>query len=76
MKDSIEEAIRKMPFVSSLTRKEQHLSIQLETKNDVRTQISQLITSNGGIIVHMAQHGNDLESVFLQLVSKSEEKAK
>jgi ABC-2 type transport system ATP-binding protein len=76
MKDSIEEAIRKMPFVSSLTRKEQHLSIQLQTKDDVRTQISQLITSNGGIIVHMVQHGNDLESVFLQLVSKSEEKTK
>jgi ABC-2 type transport system ATP-binding protein len=76
MKDSIEEAIRKMPFVSSLTRKEQHLSIQLQTKDDVRTQISQLITRNGGIIVHMAQHGNDLESVFLQLVSRSEEQTK
>jgi ABC-2 type transport system ATP-binding protein len=76
MKDSIEEAIRKMPFVSSLTRRDRHLSIQLQTKDDVRTQISQLITSNGGIIVHMAQHGNDLESVFLQLVSRSEEQAK
>ena len=75
MKDSIEEAIRKMPFVSSLARKEQHLSIQLQAKDDVRTQISQLITRNGGIIVHMAQHGNDLESVFLQLVSRSEGQA-
>jgi len=76
MKDSIEEAIRRMPFVSSLTRRGRHLSIQLQTKDDVRTQISQLITSNGGIIVHMAQHGNDLESVFLQLVSRSEEQTK
>jgi ABC-2 type transport system ATP-binding protein len=76
MKDSIEEAIREMPFVSSLTRRDQHLSIQLQTKDDVRTQISQLITSKGGIIVHMAQRGSDLENVFLQLVSKSEESTK
>jgi ABC-2 type transport system ATP-binding protein len=76
MSDSIEEAIRRMPFVSSLTRRDKHLSIQLQTGDDVRSQISQSIASNGGIIVHMAQRGNDLESVFLQLVSKSEELAK
>jgi ABC-2 type transport system ATP-binding protein len=76
MKDSIEEAIGRMPFVSSLTRRDNHLNIELQTKDDVRSQISQSITSNGGIIVHMAQRGNDLESVFLQLVSKSEELAK
>lgn len=76
MKDSIEEAIRRMPFVSSLTRRDRHLNIELQTKDDVRSQISQSITSNGGIIVRMAQRGNDLESVFLQLVSKSEEPAK
>jgi len=76
MKDSIEEAIRRMPFVSGLTRRDGHLYVLLQTKDDVRSQISQSITSNGGIIVHMAQRGNDLESVFLQLISKSEELAK
>jgi ABC-2 type transport system ATP-binding protein len=76
MKDSIAEAIRRMPFVSGLTRKDKHLNIELQTKDDVRSQISQSITSNGGIIVHMVQRGSDLESVFLQLVSKSEERTK
>jgi len=72
MNNSVEEAIRRMPFVSDLARKDRHLTVLLQTKDDVRSQISQSITSNGGIIVHMVQRGNDLESVFLQLISKSE----
>jgi len=72
LKDTIEDAIRKMPFVSEVTRHDQQLTVMLDTADDVRSQISQTITKMGGIIVQMVQSGKDLENVFLQLVSKAE----
>jgi ABC-2 type transport system ATP-binding protein len=76
LKKPIIVAIKKMPFVTEITRTKNQLVIQLGVQKDVRRQISQTITRNGGTIVHMAQKGNDLESTFLQLVTKNGVKSK
>lgn len=66
------EGIQQLAFVSEVRRDDQRLTIVLNTADDVRSQLSQLITQGNGIIVHMVQRGRDLEDVFLQLITESE----
>lgn len=71
--DSIVENLKKLPFISDVKTEDNKLSIALDTKEDVRPQVSETVTSSGGIIVAMALSGQSLEDVFVQLVGKSGE---
>ena len=71
LKEQIVDAIKKMSFVSEISRTKNQLIIQLETQKDVRRQISKTITQMEGIIIYMVQKGSDLENTFLQLVTKN-----
>jgi len=71
--DLIVENLRKLPFVSDIQTEDNELSITLDTKEDVRAQVSQTVTSSGGVIVSMTLTGQSLEDVFVQLVGKSGE---
>jgi ABC-2 type transport system ATP-binding protein len=71
LKEQIVDAIKKMSFVSEISRTKNQLIIQLETQKDVRRQISKTIMQMGGIIIYMVQKGSDLENTFLQLVTKN-----
>jgi hypothetical protein len=42
----------------------------LKTNDDVRSKVSQTITSAGGIILAMSVQGGNLESIFLKLLSE------
>jgi ABC-2 type transport system ATP-binding protein len=75
LNEKIVEAVHQMPFVQELSREDQRLKILLNTREDVRSIISQKITELGGIIVGMNQTSETLEDLFLKAVAKQEKTA-
>lgn len=71
--ESMVENLKKLPFVSDIKTEDNKLSITLGTKEDVRQQVSETVTSSGGTIVSMNMIGQSLEDVFVQLVGKAGE---
>jgi len=69
--DAIVEAVKKLPFVSSVSQDVNKLIIELKTFDDVRAQVSHKITSSGGVIISMSSKGQRLEEIFMQLIAKS-----
>jgi len=72
LSDAIVETLKKLPFVSNVTKDGNTLTIELKTSDDVRPQVSQKITESGGVIVSMSLKGQTLEEVFMQLITKSQ----
>jgi ABC-2 type transport system ATP-binding protein len=70
LSDAITQRVKGLPFVSNVSEDGNTLMIELNTRDDVRSQISQEITNSGGIIVSMSLKGPTLEEVFMQLVTK------
>jgi len=70
--NSVINAVKKLPFVSSTVQTGNTLRIQMATHEDKRAQVSQEITRSGGIIVAMSQKTSNLEDVFIQLISKDQ----
>jgi ABC-2 type transport system ATP-binding protein len=71
LSEAVVEAVKKLPFVSNVSRDGNTLIIELKTRDDVRPQVSQEITKSGGVIVSMSLKGQTLEEVFMQLIAKS-----
>jgi ABC-2 type transport system ATP-binding protein len=71
LSDAIVETVKKLPFVSKVSQNDNTLIIELKTRDDVRSQVSQEITKSGGVIVSMSLKGQSLEEVFMQLIAKS-----
>jgi len=71
--DAIIDAVKTLPFVSSVSQENNTLIIELKTRDDVRTQVSQTITNSGGTIISMNVKGQSLEEVFMHLISNSNE---
>jgi ABC-2 type transport system ATP-binding protein len=69
---AISNAVKKLPFVSDVAQSGNTLSIELKTRDDVRSQVSQEITKAGGVIVSMSLQRQNLEGVFIQLISKQQ----
>jgi len=69
---SVVNAVKSLPFVSSVVQTGTTLRIQITTHEDMRAQVSQEITRSGGIIVGMSQKSSNLEDVFIQLISKDQ----
>jgi ABC-2 type transport system ATP-binding protein len=69
--DAVVEAVKKMPFVSSLSQDGNTMNIELKTRDDVRPQVSQEITNSGGVIISMSSKGQSLEEAFMKLIAKS-----
>jgi len=72
LSDAIVETVKKLPFVSNVSQEGNTLIIELKTRDDVRSQVSQEITKSGGVIVSMSLKGQTLEEVFIQLIAKSQ----
>jgi hypothetical protein len=70
--DKIVNAVKKLPFVSSVVQTGNTLRIQMKTHEDTRVQVSQEITRSGGIIIAMSQKTSNLEDVFIQLIHKDQ----
>jgi len=72
LKKSIVESVKALPFVSWVAEKDNILTIKMKTSDDVRSQVSQVITKAGGVIVSMKVEGQSLEDVFVKLVKNKE----
>jgi ABC-2 type transport system ATP-binding protein len=70
--NTIVNAVKKLPCVSSVLQTGNTLRIQMTTHEDTRAQVSQEITRSGGIIVAMSQKTSNLEDVFIQLINKDQ----
>ena len=70
---AIVENVKKLSFVTDVKTENNKLNITLDTKDDVRSQVSETITNSGGTIVSMNLTGQSLEDVFVQLVGKAGE---
>lgn len=68
---AIIKAVKNLPFVSDVAQSDNTLSIELKTRDDVRPEVSREITKAGGVIVSMSLQGQNLEGVFIQLISKN-----
>lgn len=65
--------LKNLSFVSDVLRDGKILSVKLDTQDDVRSEVSQTITSSGGIILSMNLKGSSLEAIFLRLLSAKKE---
>ncbi len=66
------ESVKKLPFVSEVTKKNNTLTIEVSTSDDVRPEVSQAITKAGGVITSMKTEGQSLEDIFVKLVKNQE----
>ena len=69
--DVIVKNVKKLPFVSSVSKEDNKLIIQVEKQEDVRPQVSEAVTKSGGVIVTMNLKERNLEDVFMKLIIKS-----
>jgi ABC-2 type transport system ATP-binding protein len=72
MKEAIIESVKALPFVSEVTQKDKEIVIETRTSDDVRPQVSQAITKEGGIITSMKTEGQSLEDIFVKLIKDKE----
>jgi len=72
MSDAVVQALSNLPFVANVGQTGNGLSIKLATHDDVRIQVSEMITKTGGVVVGMSTSASNLEDVFMQLVSKDQ----
>jgi ABC-2 type transport system ATP-binding protein len=73
LSDTVIENLRKLPVVKDISKEGNLLHITLETRDDVRSEISQTITAAGGIVISMNLKGGSLEDVFLDLLEKNKQ---
>jgi ABC-2 type transport system ATP-binding protein len=67
--------VKELPFVTDVSKDEKKLTVQLNTRDDVRSQISQAITAGGGIVISMNLKGESLEDVFMSLLAQRKQGA-
>ncbi len=68
------ERVKELPFVTDVSKDGKKLLVELKTRDDVRSQVSQAITAGGGIVTSMNLKGESLEDVFMDLLTKRKEK--
>jgi len=69
------EKVKELPFVADVSRDEKKLLVEVKTRDDVRSQVSQAITAGGGIVISMNLKGESLEDVFMDLLSNAEKRS-
>ncbi len=71
---TVVEKVKELPFVTDVSEDGKKLLVQLKTRDDVRSQVSQAITAGGGIVISMNLKGESLEDVFMDLLAKRKER--
>jgi len=66
--------VKELPFVANVSKDEKKLLVEVKTRDDVRSQVSQAITAGGGIVTSMNLKGESLEDVFMDLLAKHKRK--
>jgi len=71
---AVVEKVKELPFVANVSEDGKKLLIEVKTRDDVRSQVSQAITAGGGIVISMNSKGESLEDVFMDLLAKRKER--
>jgi ABC-2 type transport system ATP-binding protein len=67
--DSILQALKALPF-ATVDANGNVYTLHLNTKDDVRADISRAVSNAGGVILKMQEEGGGLEDAFMSLVGK------
>jgi len=67
---AVTEKVKELPFVTSVVEEGKRLSVEVKTRDDVRSEVSQAITAEGGIVISMNLKGDSLEDIFMDLLAK------
>jgi len=71
--EAVVKKVKELPFVTAASADGKKLLVELDTRDDVRSEVSQAITAGGGIVVSMNLKGESLEDVFMGLLAKRKE---
>jgi hypothetical protein len=71
--ETVIEKVKELPFVTHVSEDGKKLLVELKTRDDVRSQVSQAITAGGGIVISMNLKGESLEDVFMDLLGQRKE---
>jgi len=71
---AVVKKVKELPFVADVSEDGKKLLVELKTRDDVRSQVSQAITAGGGIVISMNLRGESLEDVFMGLLAKRKER--
>ena len=73
LSETVLAKVNELPFVDNVSRSGKTLLIELKTRDDVRSEVSQAITTAGGVVISMNLRGDSLEDIFMDLLAKREE---
>ncbi len=68
--------VKELPFVTEASREGKKLLVEIKTRDDVRSQVSEAITAGGGIVISMNLRGESLEDVFMDLLAERKREKK
>jgi len=71
---AIAKKVKELPFVTNVSKEGKKLLVELKTRDDVRSQVSQAITATGGIVISMNLKGESLEDIFMNLLGKNKKR--
>ena len=71
---AVVKKVKELPFVANVSEDGKKLLIEVKTRDDVRSQVSQAIAAGGGIVISMNSKGESLEDVFMDLLAKRKER--
>ena len=69
--DAIGESLRELDFVSSVTNEGSQLTIKTTVGEDHRSQISRVISNNGGVVLSMVAKEMSLEEAFVIITEQN-----
>ena len=68
--------VKELPFVTEASREGKKLLVEIKTRDDVRSQVSEAITAGGGIVISINLRGESLEDVFMDLLAERKREKK
>ena len=74
LSEAVIKKVKELPFVTNVVKDGKKLSVEVKTRDDVRSQVSQAITAAGGIVISMNLKGESLEDIFMNLLGKSKKR--
>jgi len=74
LSEAVIEKVNGLPFVTDVSKDGKKLLVEVKTRDDVRSEVSQAITAGGGIVISMDLKGESLEDVFMDLLAKRKKK--
>ena len=70
LSEAVIKKVKELPFVTDVSKEGKKLLVEIKTRDDVRSQVSETITAGGGIVISMNLRGESLEDVFMDLLTK------